>query len=121
MSACMHGFTQVAAELLERGADPDAVTFGGQTALFVAAIFGQDACIQILLKYGVDTNFRDSLCYSALILAVGNCNADTIKLLIAHGADVHAMSEDRMTALRLAQQRGQSEVILLLKAAGALE
>src|SRR5579872_430080 len=78
-------------QLLDRSADPNArdrqETHRGLLALF-ASLLGRDP--------GSDRNRGKT----ALMLAAGNLDAESVRLLIEHGANVNAIDEKGDTALR---------------------
>jgi ankyrin repeat protein len=117
--------------------------------LHIAAIHGNVAIVQALIKHGWDVNGRNKNQMTALFVAsdmsmiktLVACGADVnalnrtggtplflavlrqdpsaVKLLIDHNAKVDAMDTNGETALRLAQ--GNAEIIQMLKRAGAKE
>ena len=88
----------------------------------VAAVLGQGDVVRLLVEQGADVNRTpDYLGYTPLILATACCSPTTVQFLIEHGADLHSMSDDKMTPLRCAEKYGRSEIVALLKAAGASE
>ncbi len=46
---------------------------------------------------------------------------EVVELLLAHGADVHAKTNNGVTAMRIAFNRNETEIVQLLKNAGAKE
>ncbi|MGA2726402.1 MAG: ankyrin repeat domain-containing protein [Terracidiphilus sp.] len=58
--ACRNGHTEVAALLLERGADIDAQGVFGGTGLHWAAINGHRDTVEFLLHHGANLNLRDA-------------------------------------------------------------
>ena len=56
-----------------------------------------------------------------LMMASRDGKIKRVKTLLRQGADVHAKNIHGRTALWFAQQNGETEVIALLKAAGAKE
>ena len=87
-----------------------------------AAFGGHIETVETLLDAGVDVNAKDddgatSLMYSLLVRA----DADLVKLLLDAGADVSKKSNDGWMALMLAEEDGHTEVVELLKQAGANE
>jgi len=101
----------------------------------VAAVMNRDpAQVKKLLADGVDPNARavgagpGGLFYkrslrgnpTALMVAAGQGNAETVRLLLKHGADVDAHNlENYHTALSLAETAGHKAVAELLIKAGA--
>jgi ankyrin repeat protein/Tol biopolymer transport system component len=129
-----NGPPDVLAWLLEHGADPNA-TRGTASPLMEAARFGAVENVRALLDRGADVNARDER-GTPLIHAVGSDRAgpDTIRLLLDRGADPNALARrcercihepraedgsDGLTALMLARQRGESDIVKMLVAAGA--
>jgi ankyrin repeat protein len=58
--ACRTGYTEVAAWLLERGADVNAKGVFGGTGLHWAAINGHEATVTFLVAHGADLTIRDA-------------------------------------------------------------
>jgi len=105
----------------------------GPYALREAAARGYNDIIRLLMAYGVDLDpppywggSRSAWHYSLLHSAIWGPDPmrmpnhkETVALLVEHGADVNATSEDGDTVLRSAAARGQVEVVRLLLANGA--
>jgi ankyrin repeat protein len=72
-----------------------------------------------LVDQGVSINDRGNDDQTLLMVASQEGNDDTVQILIALGADVHAQDEHGNTALLLAKQAGKSKVVNLLQKAGA--
>ena len=86
--------------LLEAGADVDARTEDGLTALMYAARNPNSEIMSALLKSGADVNVGTNEGYTALMAAAQyNSNPDAVMLLAGAGANVDAKSEDNSTAL----------------------
>ena len=132
-----NGPNRVLSWLLERGADPNlrARERDGMTPLMMAAAAGAVDNVRALLDWGANVNATGER-GTPLIFAVGTdrAGADTIRLLLERGADPNAVilrcdscihepravdgSRD-LTALMLARQRGETEIVRMLIAAGA--
>ena len=110
---CMKGrgtYVQILNELLQRGADVDARTEYCQTALQMTTTYGffngaEDATevAKQLIRYKADVNVKDCssrtpLYYAALISPCG----EFIDALLAAGAQVNALTQERNTALHAA-------------------
>jgi len=121
--------------LLEHRANPNATTRDGRTPLMIAALRGDAAQVRTLLEWGADVNAKSSR-GTPLIYAAGSDRArpETIRLLLEYGADLNVVAQrcDRcihepradddgmaITALMLARQRGQTDIVRLLIDAGA--
>jgi ankyrin repeat protein len=59
-TAAQEGHTSVVAELIDKGAEIDAATEYGETALISAAFAGQSSACQLLLDRGADPRATDS-------------------------------------------------------------
>lgn len=76
-------------ELLERESQSEVFNEGISYALFKVAEQGLVYAAEILLRFGADLNFEDPVSYyNPLHIAVLRNKPDTVKLLIAHGADI---------------------------------
>lgn len=76
-------------ELLERESQSEVFHEGISYALFKVAEQGLVHAAEILLRFGADLNFEDPVSYyNPLHIAVLRNKPDTVKLFVAHGADV---------------------------------
>ncbi|KAL8827130.1 MAG: hypothetical protein Q9170_007136 [Blastenia crenularia] len=112
----------------------------GRTALHHAAYHGKEKLVQTLLERGADVDAKISdwaytnrvefdghirhetyLCQwiTPLHNAVGHGHASISKLLLDHGADVHAMGSEEYSPLNVAAHAGHAEVVKLLLERGA--
>jgi len=87
--------------------------------LLEAALAGNTAEVQQLIKEGVDVNAKYDKGFTALIIAAGMGHTEIAKALIDAGADVNAESGDGRTALMVAEGRGNTAIVNILKQAGA--
>jgi ankyrin repeat protein len=107
---------------LDAGADPNAATPSGVTALMASV---QDAGkVALLLARGARVNASAKSGHTALILAAGYDGADdSARLLLSAGADVHASTTDGIiqpaTAFLRAVLRGDEQLATILLARGA--
>jgi uncharacterized protein len=111
---------EVAEMLLKAGADLDAPGTAGMTPLLTAASMGNEEALQFLLGHGAKVNKIGQLEYggqTALTSAAGRSQVACVKALLAAGADPHIKMQDGRTALSMAQETGNQEVIALLKEA----
>jgi ankyrin repeat protein len=81
MGACFKGYSSLAELLLVHKASPDLVNYNKANALFFAATFGQEKCVETLLKYKINTHQKDVFGKTALDYAVNQENEDIISLL----------------------------------------
>lgn len=105
--------------LLKEGADVNAATGDGMTALHWAAYHGDAELTSMLLYAGANRRATTRLGgYQPLHLAAQTGAADVVKLLIDAGADVHALTSTGATTLMLAAASGSAEATQYLIDAG---
>jgi ankyrin repeat protein len=120
-----HGHLKIVELLLASRADPNATPLGdqGPTALQTAARLGNLGAVDMLLKAGADVNAPGSASGHGPALheaaAAFYNHTDVVARLIAGGADVNLRDPDGYTAIYLAAEFGCTEVVELLRQAGA--
>jgi ankyrin repeat protein len=81
---------------------------GGNTALHRAAMYYDNATIEVLLKEGADIEARNVVGFTPLHLAVmgdsyntssAQCKKKSIEILLKHGADINTQADDGKTPL----------------------
>jgi len=109
------------AELLAHGANPNAQTNSGNTALFWASGYKTNIdIVTLLLATGADPNIQtNSDGSTALMGASLYNNEEIIKLLLAAGADPNMQNNILQTALMFASQEGNIGIVTLLLKNGA--
>jgi hypothetical protein len=107
--------------LLDRGADINARTSNGATALCIAAWKGHDNVefARMLLRRGAGINDHDSDHWTPLYRAVLAKNIQMVRLLLEHGADINAPDKSGKTPSQLASARNTPEIAELLSKYGA--
>lgn len=146
LTAVYYRQTAVARILLDRGATPDvfeASAVGdverlrallsedparanefapdGFTPLGLASFFGHPEAARLLLAQGADPNqaARNGTRVAPLHSAVAGGNAEIVRDLLEHGAEVVGRQEGGFTPLHTAAGEGREEMVLLLLARGA--
>ena len=143
MTAVRTGNAQVVKLLLSRGADVNAREhYQGQTALMWAAAGQFPEVVRVLLELGADVRARsdvrrrrigtelngyngaaareiDKGGYTPLLFAVQQGSLETVKLLIAAGADVNDADPEGASALVVAAYSGHGAVSAFLLERGA--
>jgi len=109
---------ELVADLLDRGADPEARDDQGYTALMYAANAGALAAVEALLSHGADPNVADEEASTPVMFAAQHGHAEIIRRLLDAGADLGARGDHGLTALGFARQNGHGETAALLEAAG---
>lgn len=109
--------------LLAKGADVNAKSNSGSTALIYASMANPTAnqreVVQLLLANGADVNAKSEDGWTALMDASARGNLEVVQLLLAKGADVNAKNKNGETALYWASEQGYRKVKELLIKAGA--
>ena len=123
IGAALSGNAKLVAVLLERGADPNALCKLErdilQTPAGVAASMGHTECLRLLMAAGADVNVQGGpFDHSALLGAATTPSKETVQLLLTK-AKVNAVDWDDHTALDWAARRGETEIVKLLREAGA--
>ena len=72
----------------------------------------------LLIGHGANVNAADAAGWRPLHLAAANNNIDSMKSLIAQGADATGKNKDGLTPLNLAEQKNHKEATALLKRHG---
>ena len=118
------GRLEIVRMTLSYGADLKSTNRFGGTALIPACERGHVETAKALIQAGVDLNHVNNLGWTCLLEAVvlgngGASHQQIIAQLIAAGANLNLPDGKGMTALALARQRGQLEIVKQLEAAGA--
>ena len=104
--------------LLAAGAPVDArADRAAMTALMLAAGRANPQAVTVLLAAGANPKLRTSSGFTPLMHAVLENRLENARLLLAAGAD---LDRDRETLLKLATDKGYSEMVLLLAATAAV-
>lgn len=114
----MLGHTRMLRWLVARGAS---VADEGPLALCEAANAGQAEAAAYLLQQGVPVESRVSYGWTALHLAAYNGNPETVRVLLAAGADPAADDGTGKTPLEWAREAGKAENVALLQQAETVD
>ena len=117
----MHAIVQL---LIDNGADVHRFRGIALHSPIMLAAVNHPQCLQLLIDAGADINYvcrgtTDYYQYTALLWAVEEGITESVKILLANGADIHAKNKRGKTALDLAMNGQHTEIIQLLQAAGA--
>jgi uncharacterized protein len=107
----------VTAKLIEKGANVNARTKAGSTALMIAAEQNERNAVDVLLSHGADVHAANDRGNTVLMAAAYGGNPDIVRLLLAKGANARAANIDGETALDVARKEKSDKVIAALTAA----
>jgi len=119
--AAFFGQVEVLKLLLEQGANPNLAAQNQMrvTALHSAAAHGNGeiaaAMSKALVEAGANVNLTQQGDWTPLHEAADNNYIELVKLLLAHGADKHAKSDDGRTPLDMAAAHPFEEVVAVLQ------
>lgn len=121
IAAARAGDAAAVTTALAAGAEIEARSDSGATALMIAASRGDAAMVENLLEAGADPAARHAgaLEATALMYAGGAPDPAVAALLIAHGADIDAVDVQGDPAVNWAAYYGNSAVLDILLRAGA--
>jgi uncharacterized protein len=108
--------------LLDNGVDINSKDKHGQTALMNASHTGQVELVRLLIEKGAELNATAKYNLSALMLSIIGHHAEIAQILIEAGADLNTRSNKHFmekTALTLAEDSSQSQIVALLRQMGA--
>lgn len=116
IAAAAEGHTEIARVLCAAGADVTLADRNGSTALMEAARAGAVAIVQRLAEAQPDARVRDRHGRDALTLACqsSQAHADTVRALLALGAEPKAPGSDGRSALDHAAAAGRWDLVALL-------
>jgi uncharacterized protein len=106
----------VEALLVAPGLKVDQASAGGETALMIASIRGDEAAARRLLEIGAQLNRPG---WTPLHYAASGGHVALVELYLAKGAKVDARSRGDATPLMLAASENHTEVVAVLLKAGA--
>ena len=127
LAALQAGHFDVAALLLDRGANPLHTTDGGTSALHELAMAPapvdegahrqQQACAERLLQQGLDVDVRNGRRATPLMLATARRNRGLAEFLLARGAQPDARDSRGNSALAIARKRGDVDWLAMFERA----
>ncbi|TMW69242.1 hypothetical protein Poli38472_001398 [Pythium oligandrum] len=112
-AACKRGFLDEVKVALAHGADVNATTVTGATALQEACIeSGSVEVVEYLIEYGADVNAKHSGGLTPVHLAVSKYRWHITVALLDNGADINAADDEGCTAAHIAARFANNEEML---------
>jgi ankyrin repeat protein len=118
MLACNYGLTEIAAYLVNAGANVNIRNKQGYTALIAAAGRSEDL-VKMLIDHGADVHAKTAEGTTAFTASI--LGALSGRVSIDNGADPNLRAKDGRTALSLARDGGYTETAAFLTEMGAVE
>lgn len=109
----------LAARMIEKGGRIEATSGTLGTPLNAAILSGLYEVAEVLIAHGAEIDARDVRRSTPLHHASGRGDLESVRLLVSKGADVNAVNEPGFRPLHWAAGNGHLEVVTLLLANGA--
>jgi ankyrin repeat protein/L-ascorbate metabolism protein UlaG (beta-lactamase superfamily) len=120
LASVSRGRKDAVAYLLDNGADPNATSQNGLSALAFAVLGGDPEIVRMLIAGGADVQCADEYGWTALHRSAQLLgNVDIAKLLVDAGAEVDLEDKQGITPLRTAAERGFTDLVKYLASRGA--
>jgi ankyrin repeat protein len=116
MSACQRGSLPIVKLLLKRGAKPNLRNVHGDTAIIFAANTDRVEMVRALLDAGADINGGTG--QTALQIAVQSGAEKSVRYLLSKGANPNFKRPGYRSAMEMAEEGYDEEVLAMLKKAG---
>ena len=108
------GNAEIAALLIENGADIHVTNEDGLTALIAASQEGHPKVVTMLISREANVEAAAMNGWTALILASGQGHSEVVSILLRNGANAYVVDKFGKTALDLAIQNGHSDIVSML-------
>lgn len=109
---------ELAAPLLERGANPARLDYSGSTPLHQMCLYNKHQVVALMLKRGALVNHASKYGTTPLLEACHFGAVESLDLLLAHGARVDVVDQDGLTPLLIAARSGSRATVERLVRAG---
>ncbi|KAL3105871.1 hypothetical protein niasHT_026646 [Heterodera trifolii] len=124
--AVLEGYPEIAALLLEKGADVHQTTVGrlndmamAVTPLWIAVNMRHLEMCRVLIAHGADVDLGSDSSFTPLLLACGKGSTAIVTLLVENGANVNLGDSEGATATMNTSRFGRIELVRFLLSHGA--
>lgn len=117
-TAASHGYSDIVALLISRGADVNVLSPEKNTPLIMSSLYGRVESVKELLKNGAEVDMRNIQGNTALIAASFKGHANVTRLLLEAGADPNVLNNDATPPLVFAARGNFHKVVRELLAFG---
>jgi ankyrin repeat protein len=115
MFASLKGHLEVARLLIKHGANVNAATTDtGDTSLMFASLKGHLEVVRLLIDKGANVNAAHHG-MTSLMWTSYRGHLEVARLLIKNGANINARNHDGQTAIDIAEERGNENIVELLR------
>lgn len=119
MVAAQSGDLASAKKAIAAGANVNAMSGNGLSAIMYAAAKGHTDIVRLLLKAGANIEAKAKNSVTPLMLAANYGHTEAVKALIQAGANIETKDKNGWTALMAAASEGRTETVKALIQAGA--
>lgn len=119
--AIKNDFREIRNFLIESNVQLEKANINRRTPLMVAALYGRENSVQVLLDRKVELEKKDYLGDTALHMAIKKSNDDIALLLIKNGANVEATDAKDQNSLKLAELHNVPNSFDLIKSIMQIE
>ena len=116
VKAVREGDEEKVRQALLKGENPNQNDTSGQPLLMVAAIGGQIAVAETLLKAGAAVDATDKEGYTSLFQAAQRGDGEVVDILLKRNAKPNVQNRQGVTALMVASRGGYTEIVRALLA-----
>ena len=102
LTAAKNGNTSFVVELLDLGADPNALNDDGNSSVWFACYSNQSSTLKVLIQEGAVLDIQNDNGATPLIYVASKGHYQMVKLLVESGADLNLQTQDGFNALDVA-------------------
>lgn len=108
-------------DLIKRGADVNATTRGGFSAVMRASEKNNLDTIKLLVEYGADINIPNKAGFTPLMRAIVRGHLSVVVYLLDNGADYNAVTKSGLSTIDVAVNYKRDQIIELINEAKKIE